>query len=456
MKLKKKTVQRGAYNNNKTMSVINKDTGFVVAGEGGPLPEEEDADTSEVSVCNAYCVVYTLQNQEWKVKSQGWAQIHLYRDVYDNTYRIVGWTVVGYDVVINANVTPYCTYKKKSDDFHKFVDEDNIQWGFGFYKREGAYKDSENFKENVLKVIKTSAGNAPVIPDKNPRRASGASAGEALAPKPVAEDVTKHVHLAVGQMTIHEPKKDQSENTHTDAATSALGRKISAAKEVQHLHHVTYNAETRKFEGLPEEWQPLINKQFGLDPGMLDCVPVEGCKSKIPQILVFMREYLSKHEAWKVEGIFRIAPDAEESAFRKEQLDNGTFTSCDDIHCLSNLIKVWLRCLPHRLLDELDKDKVRDAPKGDKGKALALLDTISEPRKSIFMWLLDLNVEVSKFSSSNKMSPRALSIVFAPNLFSLPEIAMDSPEDGQAYIHYTQKMQEFLQTCIEIEIEKTK
>jgi hypothetical protein len=33
-------------------------------------------DASEVSVANAYCVVYKLDKGEWVVTGEGWAQVH--------------------------------------------------------------------------------------------------------------------------------------------------------------------------------------------------------------------------------------------------------------------------------------------------------------------------------------------------------------------------------------------
>ena len=79
-----------------------------------------DCDTgSEISLGNVYCVVYKLSGVEWIVTGEGWAQVHLYRDMTDGTHRLIGWTVTNYDVVLNANLNQHCKYKKKSEDFRK-------------------------------------------------------------------------------------------------------------------------------------------------------------------------------------------------------------------------------------------------------------------------------------------------------------------------------------------------
>lgn len=43
-------------------------------------------------------------------------------------------------------------------------------------------------------------------------------------------------------------------------------------------------------------------------------------KARIPTVLVQMREYLIKNGGLDVVGIFRLAPDADESTFVKQQL----------------------------------------------------------------------------------------------------------------------------------------
>lgn len=51
--------------------------------------------------------------------------------------------------------------------------------------------------------------------------------------------------------------------------------------------------------GLPKEWEPLLKRQFGVEPAHLDSVDA-GYKSQIPSVLVFMRDYLRKHDAFEI------------------------------------------------------------------------------------------------------------------------------------------------------------
>ena len=50
-----------------------------------------------------------------------------------------------WQVAINCNVTHLCRYKKKSDDFHKFTDENGTVFGFGFYKKDESLREAEKY-----------------------------------------------------------------------------------------------------------------------------------------------------------------------------------------------------------------------------------------------------------------------------------------------------------------------
>jgi len=46
-------------------------------------------------------------------------------------------------VVLNANVSGMCKYKRKTADFHKFTDENAVVWGFGFYSKGESAAEAE-------------------------------------------------------------------------------------------------------------------------------------------------------------------------------------------------------------------------------------------------------------------------------------------------------------------------
>ena len=53
-----------------------------------------------------------------------------------------------------------------------------------------------------------------------------------------------------------------------------------------------------------------------------------------------------------------MAPDGDESMFVKQQLNDNSFVRCNDVNCISNLIKVWFRDLPVHLLDSADQTAI--------------------------------------------------------------------------------------------------
>jgi hypothetical protein len=185
---------------------------------------------------------------------------------------------------------------------------------------------------------------------------------------------------------------------------------------VTHTTHVKFDAKTRTFEGLPPEWVEALNKQFGVDFTMLDRTKVEGYESKLPVILQTMKSYLIEHDGLEIEGVFRLAPDAEECQLVKRQLNKGEFTTCQDVHCISNLIKVWFRDLPVSVLEGVSAEEITNCSNPE--QAGNIVNGVKEPVRSLIQWILDLCILVSDKSSVNKMTPQNLAIVIGPNLFS--------------------------------------
>jgi hypothetical protein len=263
---------------------------------------------------------------------------------------------------------------------------------------------------------------------------ASSSSAAVVAPvvPPVKEEswLRRHAHLALGAMTIMAPK-------FSDVGSKAGGKGvISGPISAVHNQHVRFNPETRSFEGLPPEWEGLLKRQFGLEPSQVEAVVVPGYVSRIPTVLILMRDYLRKENAFQIEGLFRIAADAEECVFVKKALNEGAFVRCDDVHCISNLLKVWFRDLPRAILDPIDTAHI-DAVTTD-AEAAAIVEMLEEPHKSIFLWIIDLCVECSSQADVNKMTGKNLAIVFGPNLFS-PSMA-----DPMASLRFSQKVAQFM------------
>jgi len=207
-----------------------------------------------------------------------------------------------------------------------------------------------------------------------------------------------------------------------------------------HTQHVKYDINTRSYKGLPAEWEAKLKQQFGLSPQNLETVKLAEYKSRIPAVLIQMKEYLLSHGGLEVEGIFRLAPDADESTFVKQQLNQNNFTECRDVNIISNLIKVWFRDLPSHLLDDVKVETITGCEAEE--HAGKIVDELSEPNQSIYLWLCDMCIEVSKHSDINKMTAQNLAIVIGPNLFT-PQMA-----DPMASLMFSQKVANFLYKSI--------
>jgi len=394
---------------------------------------------TEISVAEAYCVVYVLSNKEWQVRGEGWARVHLYRDPQDNTHRIVGWTVQDSEVVINSNVTASCKYKKKSADFHKFVDEEDRTFGFGFYKKDDSFADSDKFMEVIEDVITkelakesantqysemqfsekqsvTTPTSTPVIDNKSTSK---------LDVQKARLDVQQKARRHLGKLQIFSAKPGRHNRQLQGSMTGKKSKKemtISDPFSIDHKDHVEFDEKTQTFVGLPDEWEASLNKQFGMP--LKDCknVKLDDYDAPIPEVLVTMKDYFLKNNGLSTEGIFRIAPDGAESSYVKDLLNKGKFKSCSDIHCIANLIKVFFRELPGSVIKDVKPERIIECETPE--KAGEIIESLREPCLSVVRWLLDLCLMVSAKSKVNKMSMKNLSIVIAPNLFEGMEMAV--------------------------------
>jgi len=406
-----------------------------------------DADGTETALCQAYCVVYKLdgetkENREWVCQHTGWAQVNLYEDQSDNTYRVVGWTLPEVDkgreeppetkILVNSNVTNNCSYSKKSADFLKYVDEDRITYGFGFYKKDGVGEDAvenpQRFYDCITELIDRLKDEFGGEDDEDTRLAFNArTAKEGV-------DTVKFAKIqkdSTGQLAIHNP-------TNAKHANASLN--VSEVKDVKHVHSVQFDPRTRTYVGLPKEWEGLMNQQFGLDISRVECTRNPPYKSRIPSVLVQMLAYMRKEDGFSIEGVFRLAAGSEECSFVKGQLNNNTFQRCDDINCIATLIKVWFRELPKPLLDCVTHYSVVECTTLE--RAGEICEKMPEPEGSIMLWLVDMCVECTVKSGVNKMTPTNLGIVIGPNLFR------PSMVDPMASLQYSQKVAQFLSKAI--------
>ena len=85
-----------------------------------------------------------------------------------------------------------------------------------------------------------------------------------------------------------------------------------------------------------------MNKSFGLTYEVSQKVKVEGYESRIPATLEMLKRYFLEYEGQNVVGIFRLSANKDEVDQAKEEINTGKFNGCDDVHIISNLIKVCI------------------------------------------------------------------------------------------------------------------
>ena len=209
-----------------------------------------------------------------------------------------------------------------------------------------------------------------------------------------------------------------------------------------HTVHVKYDAATRRYVGLPPELAAHLQQQFGLPLLQVDRVAVAGYASRIPLVLVQLRELLLQQGGLEVEGPFRVAADGDEVVQVKRAINAGLWSGCRDIHVAAQLIKLWLREMPPpRLLDGVDPALISAADSEE--AAGAVVQRVGEPLLSLLLWLLDLCCAVCSRSAVNKMGAKALGIVISPNLFT------PDTDDPLRALQYSHRVAAFLQRAIQ-------
>jgi len=252
--------------------------------------------------------------------------------------------------------------------------------------------------------------------------------------------------VPLGKLKILPAKQNK-----TKAITSPINRlpqiSVTDPHAVIHTQHVKYNPITRVYEGLPKDWEPKLQQQFGLGPDQLETIRFPEYKSRIPSVLVQLKKHLIEEHGLSTEGIFRIAPDGEDLTYQKQKINEGRWDGCNDVHIISGLIKIWFRELPVHLLDGLPIEKVSSAETED--ACAKLIGEMKEPYASCLLWLLDLCVDIAANASVNKMTSKNLGIVMGPNLFT------PNSEDAMASLLYSQKVAHFLHKGIEWRAKQT-
>lgn len=183
---------------------------------------------------------------------------------------------------------------------------------------------------------------------------------------------------------------------------------------------------------------------FGQPVDKVPRIKLERYGEEIPLVLISLRDELENSGGFNVEGVFRVGASMDDQRQIKALVDIGKYTGCknvDDSMCVASLIKEWFRTLqPLRILNYLPVESVRA------GAANVDLE-LCEPQLSVFLWLVDLMADVCKLEYINRMSPRAMAIVIAPNLYDAA-LASSPQEIIQEMNGATQIVEHALRACL--------
>lgn len=256
-----------------------------------------------------------------------------------------------------------------------------------------------------------------------------------------------------------------------------VGKNISSPTNFQHHIQVKFDETTQKFQGLPADWAKEINKQFGVPLVSVQSTHVPGYESRIPSVLVHMYGELVRLGGMQHEGVFRVSADKNDVDSYRQMFDDGNFRECgpQDAMVMAALIKAWFRSLPSSLLAPLANQDGKSicslvviiffpflmltitgrsvssrlviaaskAPDVATAQSI-MLTQLPEPNKSVFLWLLDVLAEAASFQPVNRMGPKALAVVLAPNLYNTSDEL--PPQEMFAFIDASVNA---LQMCLE-------
>jgi hypothetical protein len=226
---------------------------------------------------------------------------------------------------------------------------------------------------------------------------------------------------------------------------------ISGPTQVIHKQHVSYDESSRRYVGLPSEWKQALSVQFGLPISQSPAQEVHGYLNSIPTVLVQLKDIFLAREGLHEEGVFRVQPDADECSWVKNQLNHNQFNGECNVNVVANLIKVWFRDLPRKILADLQPVDIQNVT--DRGGSVEhALTLIPEPNLSIYRWLMDLCLEVASNEPENKMSIKNLSIVFGPNLWDGRGHFKDDPHTEMKFMG---KVAAFFAGCLEWRLTET-
>ncbi|EYU46646.1 hypothetical protein ABFS82_04G022100 [Erythranthe guttata] len=210
-----------------------------------------------------------------------------------------------------------------------------------------------------------------------------------------------------------------------DVISAVHQMEIGWPTNVQHIAHVTFDR-FNGFLGLPVEFQVEVPSRapsasvsvFGVSAESMQC-SYDTRGNSVPTILLLMQERLYSQGGLKSEGIFRINPENSKEEHVRDQLNRGIVPQDIDVHCLAGLIKAWFRELPCGILDGLSPEEVLEC--NTEEESFELVKKLKPTESALLGWAIDLMADVVEHEDSNKMNPRNIAMVFAPNMTQMSD-----------------------------------
>ncbi|KAK0602981.1 hypothetical protein LWI29_000126 [Acer saccharum] len=194
---------------------------------------------------------------------------------------------------------------------------------------------------------------------------------------------------------------------------------------VRHVAHVTFDR-FNGFLGLPVEFEPEVSRRapsasatvFGVSTESMQ-LSFDSRGNSVPTILLLMQRRLYSLGGLQAEGIFRINADNSQEEYVREQVNRGVIPEGIDLHCLAGLIKAWFRELPTGVLDSLSPEQVMQCQTED--DCAALVRPLPPTEAALLDWAINLMADVVQQERLNKMNPRNIAMVFAPNMTQMAD-----------------------------------
>ena len=160
---------------------------------------------------------------------------------------------------------------------------------------------------------------------------------------------------------------------------------------------------------------------------------------RVPSCLVTMYTLMDELGALETEEIFRKQLTEETLAAARNRFDAQEKLEELTPEALSNLIKVWFRELPRRILN-IDTESIMNCDTPE--KCLQLLEKVAPEQKDIALWIFDFMCKVVDLQEKNRMTAKKLAIVMAPNIFN-------TSTGGATNAKYLRKTSEIFTTVVE-------